>query len=157
MPAMMLEKLFGLPALDDFPGPFAHRAVAVSSELRQLWERTSRDSASNRTVEELHSARDAYRDLLRGHLKLLEDYISVSELHDRHLAPSTQIDELRRAAAGLRELHDELFPKWQTLDDLHDILRKKFTLPSAILDELAAKHPPPQSWFDETVDPFTAE
>jgi len=157
MPAMMLEKLFGLPALDDFPGPFARRATAVSREIRDLWERTSREAAAQRTVEELHAARDAYRDLLRGHLKLLEDYIAVSELHDRHLGPSTQIEELRRAAAGLRELHDELFPRWQSLDDLREILKRQLTLSPEKLNEIAAKHPPPQSWFEETIDPFTAE
>jgi len=158
MATMMLQKLFRLPAFDDFPGPFAHRATAVSRELREHWEHTSRDAAANRAVDELHAARDAYRDLLEGHLKLLEDYLSVARLHQLHLDPSSErIRELQEAFTGLQQLHNELFPRWQTLDDLREILRSKFTLPSVKLDELAAKHPPPQSWFDETIDPFTAE
>lgn len=158
MPALMLKKLFHLPAMDDFPGPFAHRAGLVSRELRELWERTSRDAAATRKIEELHATREAYRALLKGHLLLLEDYLSVAELHQLHLGPpSERVSELRRAEEGLRELHDELFPRWQTLDDLHAILAQKFTLSAAKLDELAAKSPPPQSWFDETLDPFTAE
>lgn len=158
MPALMLKKLFHLPAMDDFPGPFAHRASLASHELRELWERTSRDAAATRKVEELHAARDAYRALLQGHLRLLEDYLSVAQLHQLHLGPpSERISELRRAVENLRQLHDELFPRWQTLDDLQAILTKKFTLPAAKLDELAAKSPPPQSWLDEIIDPFTAE
>ena len=158
MPALMLKKLFHHPAMDDFPGPFAHRARLISHELRELWERTSRDAAANRKVEELHAAKDAYRALLQGHLRLLDDYLSVTELHQLHLGPSTErVSELRRAIENLRELHDELFPRWQTIDDLHAILTQKLTLPSTKLDELAAKSPPPQSWFDETLDPFTAE
>ena len=158
MPAMMLKKLFQIPALDDFPGPFVHRARSVSHELRDLWERTSRDAAANRKVDDLHAARDAYRALLQGHLRLLEDYLSVAELHQLHMgSASKRIAELRRAVDDLRQLHDELFPRWQTLDDLHAILTQKLTLPNAKLDELAAKHSPPQSWYEESIDPFTAE
>ena len=65
MPAMMLKKLFQLPALDDFPGSFVHRAKSVSHELRDLWERTSRDAAANRKVDwvnipTLDTAEDAF-------------------------------------------------------------------------------------------------
>ena len=47
--------------------------------------------------------------------------------------------------------------RWQTLDDLYQILIEKFTLPAAKLDEIAAKHPPPPSWFEGTDDPFSAD
>ena len=65
--------------------------------------------------------------------------------------------ELTRAVAELRALYDTLFPRWQTAQDLHEILIKRFSLPAGNLRELAASHPPPASWLDETDDPFSAD
>ena len=55
----------------------------------------------------------------------------------------------------VRRLYDELFPRWQTRDDLAHLLIEKFSLPAEKLRQLSAKHPPPASWLEETADPFT--
>jgi len=66
-----------------------------------------------------------------------------------------RVEELKEAANELKALHDELFPRWQTADDLHQLLVDKFSLAADKLRELAATHPPPTSWMEETIDPFS--
>lgn len=158
MATAMLRQLFRPHALDDFPGPFATAARRVSEELRAEWDRTSRDAAENRRLDELHAARDEYHALLKGHLRLLENYLSLTELHARAFGSDARwAEELSRAVGGLRSLHDELFPRWRTLQDLQQILIERFSLPAEALRELAAKSPPPAAWFEETADPFSAD
>lgn len=153
MATAMLEQLFRPPALADFTGPFA----AAAEGLRAEWDRTSRDAAENRRLDELHAARDEYRALLEGHLRLVEDYLALTELHQRAFGPNPACaGELNRVLGTLRGLHDELFPRWRTAQDLHQILVEKFSLPAAKLRDLAAKSPPPPAWFEETADPFSA-
>ena len=158
MSATLLHDLFGPPGLDDFPGPFAHRAREVAEELRAEWERTSRAAAETRRLDDLHAARDDYHDLLKGHLRLLEDYLALTELHQKVLGSNpVWADELRRAVDTLRTLYAELFPRWQTASDLHQIVIEKLTLPAERLRALAATYPPPAAWYEETADPFSAD
>lgn len=158
MATAILKQLFRSRALDDFPGPFAERARLTAGELRELWDRASRDAAENRRLEELHAARDEYRELLAGHLRLLNEYLSLAELHSRALGSNPAwAAELRHAVSDLQSLHDSLFPRWQTLQDLQHILIEKFSLPAEKLRERAALSPPPQAWFEETADPFSAD
>jgi hypothetical protein len=158
MSAAVLRDLFQLSEMDDFPGPFARRAGRVAEELRRLWDRTCRAAAANRTLPELHAARDDYEALLKGHLRLLDDYLAVAELHAQVFGPAAaRVEELRRAADELRRLYDQLFPRWKTFDDLCEIVTEHIQPSTDRLRELAAKHAPPQSWYDETDDPFTTD
>src|SRR5947208_1685385 len=128
MSAAILQQLFRPPALDDFPGPFARRAREVAMELRDLWERTCRAAAEARKVEELHAVRDEYHALLKGHIRLLDEYRTLTELHQRAFGPNpARTAELDEARAELHSLYDSLFPRWQTLDDLYQILIEKFS------------------------------
>lgn len=158
MSAVMSRDLFRLPDLEDFPGPFAERARTVAGELRERWEGACRDAAEHRKIPELHAAREEYHALLEGHLRLLEEYLAVAELHRRLFGPhAARVEELRRAVAELRGLRDELFPRWQTVDDLYRLIIEKLTPPAEQLKALAAKYPPPESWLNETDDPFSAD
>lgn len=140
---------------DDFPGPFALRARETAEEFRRDWDRTARDAAENHRLDELHASRDDYYALLSGHLRLLEDYLTLTEIHQRAFGPNhTWSTELTAAVGELKRLHDELFPRWQTADDLAGILAEKFSLPAGDLRELATRHAPPATWLDESDDPF---
>jgi hypothetical protein len=158
MMGAILRELFRPRAMDDFPGPFAHRARETAKQLREVWDRTSRDAAENRRLDDLHAARDDYQALLSGHLRLLEDYLALTKLHQRAFGSNPDwIEELTQAVDELKNLYDELFPRWQTAADLHQLLIEKFSLSADKLRALAAKSPPPQSWVEETVDPFSAD
>ncbi|HEV3438506.1 MAG TPA: hypothetical protein VG122_14175 [Gemmata sp.] len=158
MAVAMLRELFRPRAMADFPGPFAARARQVAEELRHDWDRTCRDAAENRRLEELHATRDDYQVLLKGHLRLLEDYLALTELHQSMFGSNpVWAEELSYAVGGLRNLYEELFPRWQTLQDLAQLAIEKFSLPTERLRELALKYPPPSSWYEETADPFYVE
>jgi hypothetical protein len=155
MAATILHELFRARELNDFPGPFARTARRVAGELRELWEATSRRAAESRRVEALHAARDDYHSLLLGHLRLMEDYLALAELHRRAMGASPEwSEELARAVGELKALYDGLFPRWQSADDLRHLLIEKFSLPADRLRALAASHPPPPPWAEETADPF---
>jgi len=156
MAGAMLRELFDQPTMNDFPGPFACRAKVAVDELRGSWERTCRAAAMNRRLGELHATRTEYESLLKGHLQLLKHYFALTKLHQEAFGPNqVWIDNLSLAVAELQQLYDSLFPRWQTAEDLNQILIQKFTLPFERLQQLAVSHPPPQSWFDETADPFS--
>lgn len=155
MATAMLDDLFRPPALDDFPGPFARRARQVAAELRGRWERTIRAAAEARKLPELHATRDDYRMLLEGHLRLIEQYQALSALHGQVFGSNPEwADDLAAAAGGLRGLYDQLFPRWQTLDDLYRIVGDAVAIPPEKWPALAAKFRPPDWWYDEDVDPF---
>lgn len=158
MAAAMLRELFRPRAMADFPGPFATRARRVVEELQHDWEQTSRNAAENRRIEELYLTRNDYQDLLNGHLRLLEYYLYLAKLHHRLFgANPLWAEELSRAICELKKHHDDLFPRWQTSQDLVQLLIEKFSLPSDKLQTLSAKYQPPPSWYEETADPFAAE
>jgi hypothetical protein len=50
---------------------------------------------------------------------------------------------------------DSLFPLWQVLDELEVILLEKMSIPNEDLKKLAAKYPPPSSWYDESENQLT--
>jgi hypothetical protein len=154
----MLYDLFQVPELDDFPGGFARRAAHVVEELKRRWKETCADAAEKRKVPDLHATRGEYQALLKGHLRLLEDYLRVAELHrDAFGSSPGRVEEMRRAADELRDFYDDLFPHWQTLDDLYAITIAMFSPSAERARLLAAKYPPPQSWLDETDDPFSSD
>lgn len=158
MVAPMLRDLFRPQAMADFPGPFASRVRQVAEELRLDWERTSRDAAENLRIHELHATRDDYQTLLEGHLLLLEDYLKLTKLHHRIFGSNPLwTDELNQAVEELKKLHDELFPRWKTSEDLAQILIEKLSPTPEQLRSYALKNPPPISWLEETTDPFSSE
>lgn len=158
MAAAMLRELFQPRAVADFPGPFATQAREVVEELRLDWEKTSRNAAENRRIEELHATRDEYRVLLEGHLRLLEDYSVLAKHHHRLLgANPLWTEELDQAVTVLKKHYDDLFPRWQSSNDLAQLLIEQFTLSAEKLKEIAAKSTPPSSWYEETIDPFSAD
>lgn len=77
MAAAMLRELLRPRAMDDFPGPFAHRARETAEQLRKVWSRISREAALNHRLDDLQAARDDYHALRVGHLRLLETAVSV--------------------------------------------------------------------------------
>ncbi len=85
-----------------------------------------------------------------GLLGIAEHYQGLAEAADSPLAADFQhvADEIRRQ-------RDELFNRWQTFEDLCQIVIEAVQPTVERLKEIAAKHPPPQSWYDETIDPFT--
>ncbi|MCI0702195.1 MAG: hypothetical protein L0241_14015 [Planctomycetia bacterium] len=90
-----------------------------------------------------------------------KSYLGLLDLHarltERDLSPHYARKELSQVIEELVKLRENIFSDWRTADDLANILVEKFSLPAEKLKELAAKYPPPQSWYEETTDPFSAD
>lgn len=130
----------------------------VARLLKDQWNGICREVATSGRLNELHAARG---DLLAVFDQLIEFYKSSAGLLDlkeqlsgRNGHARGSRDELTRETDGLIRLRDEIFSHWHTADDLAEILVEHFPLSSEQLKAYADRHPPPQSWYDETDDPF---
>src|SRR5437773_2031512 len=144
---MMAATLIGEYSLVDIA-----RLEAALAELAplpdQLAERRVklfRDVAASKRVDELHADREVLRRLYDNHIGIAEGYQTLAEAVGSPLAA-----EFERIADDVRTQRDELFSKWQTKDDLYRLLIEVIMPSKERRRELAAKYPPPQSWFDAT-------
>lgn len=116
--------------------------------LRSGWLALRR-AATDGKLEELHENRDLYRQVVDGTVAVgLMTAIAALALNWPKSA------DLERAARELVSLRDEIFSGWGTLDELAEKLMPDVALTHAQLVEIAKRNPPPQSWYDETDDPF---
>jgi len=145
----MLKDLMPLSEGNEGFGDFLRQASDLARSLPERWERAIRSASRSHTISVLHESRDEYRATLESHQRMLDELRAIAELRQQDTS------EIDTAASGLRALHDRLFPGWNTLDDLYRIVIESLTLPASRLDEIARKHPLPQSWWDETDDPFS--
>lgn len=145
----------------DHPNPPGGRADRIAHAIQRHWDEISRDAAEHRRVDELHSARDDYHSILLANIELLEKHLALTKVYlqvdDRGVSAIRLTDaakSLKGALARLKSHYDLLFPRWQTVDDLQQILIEKLSPSSEKLRDLAHRYPPPASWLDETIDPF---
>jgi hypothetical protein len=142
----------------EFAARDADRLAAVLAGMRdlpdQLAERRRtmfRDAALRRQVPELHAGRDDYRRLYDGYIESAERSRDLAEAAGSPLAA-----EFARVADEVRKQRDELFDRWQTLDDLYRIIVDALAIPPDRWPALAAGFRPPDWWYDEAEDPFAA-
>ncbi len=139
------------------------RAVALLGHYETLaqfaievWEATCRETLRTGDAEPLHAQRDQCEFFFKGELERIDDCLRiVAPREDREAIQShARLTALRDQLATK---YNEPFPKWQTLDDLEDILLAPMQLSQERCIELAKRFPPPQSWYEEDFDPFLPE
>ena len=128
------------------------------------WRRACANAVQSGTVDEIQRLRDDYQKVLLAHIKIIEGYLSLItefDLNERdHMLFGPSDDEFRptypermaQIRISLQAHYDRLFPRWQTIDDLEQIVLETVSPSSENLKALAATHSPPQSWYDESVD-----
>lgn len=124
--------------------------------LLDAWNHVCRRATETGSAEELHAARDDYQAFLLAHLKILDGLLTLSTRFEGEHPHAEIARLLAPTRERLQKHYDSLFPRWQTLEDLEAILLERVSLPSDQLKALAAKHPPPQSWYDEADAPPAA-
>ena len=141
----------------EFAARDADRLAAALAGMRdlpeQLTERRKQmfgDAAEARRLPELHAGRDDYRRLYDHYVGAAEHYAGVAEA-----AGDPSAADFARVADEVRAQRDDLFGRWQTLDDLYRVVIDLFTPSPERSAYLAAKYPPPASFWDETDDPFS--
>ena len=147
MVATPVRELFEPFSRSRQPEPWV-QPESIGESLVRAWDRVSADTLRSGDAEHLHATRDEYRTGLLAALQLLDGYLILTA---RSGDPA---DRLRASRDALQLHHNSLFPRWQTLDDLEGILLERITPSNAELKELAAKYPPPASWWEETENPF---
>lgn len=115
------------------------------------WQQVCHKAAYDGTAEELHAVRDRYEGLFAGYLRLLEGHQFIRTALDPKGDRSEYLEGVR---ARRQQTFDEIFGDWHTLEDLERKLVREMSIPNEKLLELAERSPPPQSWWDETDDPF---
>ena len=120
----------------------------MGRELLDAWDRVCKERLDAGDAEPLHDVRDEYLRVLLAHMKIIDGYLSLLDRDDSPRA-TAHADQVRATHQLLQQHHDKLFPRWQTLDDLEGILLAPLTPNNEALKALAAKSPPPQSWYDE--------
>lgn len=144
------------------PDPFFHHPdpwFLFERGRRQVvpaWDRVCAKTLRTGDAERLHAARDDYQAILLGYLKVLDGYqLLAGRFGDEFPFPPQELaDRLSETREEIQKHYDSLFPRWQTLDDLENILLERITPSNAELKELAKRYPPPQSWYKETENPF---
>lgn len=126
--------------------------LALPDQLVARRKQLFRDAAMEARAEELHAGREEYR-------RIYDDYIGVAERFRAlaETAGSPLVADFERVAGAIRGQRDEVFGRWQSFDDLCALLIEVIQPSAEKLKQLAAKYPPPQSWYDETDDPFTPD
>jgi hypothetical protein len=150
------------PVLRELAGPFRpffpfeepwYVYERGGKHLLHAWDHVSRQAIESGNAEELHAVRDDYQTFLHGHLKILDGLSILATRFNGEYRHPEIAGFVKRARDDIQKHYDSLFPRWQTLEDLEAILLERISLPNDRLKELAAKYPPPQSWYDEDETP----
>jgi hypothetical protein len=144
----VLRELAGTNLAQPSPGKLLED---VALRLTTAWEKTCHRAITTGNAEELHATRDDYQATLLGYLKILDGWLTVmSRFPGEYSEQSLKAVSLNQEQ--LQQHYGFLFPRWQTLDDLDAILLERVAIPNERLNSLAAKFPPPSSWYEEAFD-----
>ncbi|MGL6075171.1 MAG: hypothetical protein ACRC8S_13505 [Fimbriiglobus sp.] len=118
--------------------------------ILDAWQRACAECVRTGSAEPLHASRDDYQSMLLAYLKILGAQTVLHRLWKAQGSfPLELVRDLATARETLQKHYDSLFPRWQTLEDLEEILLEPTAPTSAELKSLAKSYPPPQAWYDE--------
>lgn len=145
------------PVLRELAGPFRPIiSFDYAQDVSDAWVRACGLATENGNADDLHAARDDYQAALLAHLKILDGWLTLLNRFPHEYPPGFAKD-FAGIRDNLQKHYDSLFPRWQTLEDLEAILLERISLPNDRLQKLAAKNPPPQSWYSEADAPHAAQ
>lgn len=126
---------------------------AILPNVREIWNTECiRAVADEDLAPLLHEQRDGYHRLLVGGIKILEGYLQVFDVLPRTVNFYKQSDRfaLFNAVKELKAHSHALFPRWDTMDDLEEILLEHIgkTL-RPLHDDYFKASAPLQAWYDE--------
>jgi hypothetical protein len=115
------------------------------------WKYVSERVIKEGNAEPLHSIRDDYQRALLGQQKIIDGYLLLASCFEPDHGQRV-IRHLTEARDRIQQHYDFLFPRWQTLEDLEELLLEGITPSNEILMEIAKRNPPPQRWYDESFE-----
>lgn len=135
------------PVLRELAGPypllpfvqepwFLHEPIA--RHLITAWEHTCWRVARDGSAADLHAVRDDYLAVLVGYIRILEGYLVLRTRFGGEAAYGDGLAQLAACRDHLQRHFDSLFPRWQTLGDLQELIRERTTIPEAVPDAVPA-------------------
>ncbi len=133
------------------------RVVSHVLALDQFWDQLCK-KAYRDGAEPLHAIRDKIELIWRLRADSIRDVKAIGErvfqLSGRAPTAWLHLDEAEKTVDRFSVI---VLDRWQSLEDLEDVLLARISIPNERLKKLAAQYPPPQSWYDETIDVFAPE
>jgi hypothetical protein len=130
------------------------RFLGEKEQFRHGWELLQREVIAGRAAE-VHQARERFVAAFRKRAELLRHACELLRFASRVSGQEMpQTEELLAEAADLEQKRALLESRWHTPEDLEDLVAESYPLPAARLKAIAARNPPPQSWYDEECRPF---
>jgi hypothetical protein len=129
-------------------------AIRLPERARALWRRLCEAGRAGR-ASAVHAAREDLQKDFERKLWVIEKARRISQefsvLTGKALADA---EVLKQAEDDLRRLHAEIFGRWQTLEDLEDLLASLYPFTNERLETLEKKYKPPAAWYSEEGKPF---
>ena len=118
------------------------------------WDQLSVAGRSGRTSE-VDAARNQLQASVQLKLRLAERALTYCEiLHVQTGETLAERKDLVRSYEKLQRFKTEVLDRWQSLEDLEEILVENFPLSAERLEKTAANCQPPASWYQEQGKPF---
>jgi len=129
-------------------------ALVFPEEMRRTWEELCRAGMAGKAAD-VHAAREGLLHRFEARLHLVDRVAAVAKMVTALTGLEMPgLERLPQAAAELVRLKESIFARWETLEDLEDMLAERFPLPNAKLEVLGRQYRPPQAWFDQEGKPF---
>jgi hypothetical protein len=123
-------------------------------QVRRRWEQL-RSAGWQGRAEEVHAARAAFLKEVEGKIRLAGQARRGAELLVLLAGqPPPAAPRLAEVEEELRRFQADVFERWQTLEDLEDLLAASFPLSGERLEALGKQHQAPPAWYSEEGKPF---
>jgi hypothetical protein len=118
------------------------------------WRRIVQEVATGET-KEVQAARPRLLGAFEKRLGLLKQtHALASWLSKLGRADVPEFDGLLTEIAGMEKLKANVLDRWQTAEDLEDLVARDYPLTSADLDRIGPHRRPPASFYTEQSKPF---
>ena len=150
----------GTPANSGYPrisSTFIDDHLAIADRVLANWKAMIHTMILEKKIEQLYSSRKEYEEIVRDWISQLDEFINLLINAFGPHYNDDSIGVLGRAQKSRRTLADfsnRIFQRWNTPDEFDDLLLDETAISPAVFDEFAKRFPPPQSWYDETDNPF---
>lgn len=124
----------------------------LSEQLEPRREKLFHQAAEPNRLRELHDGRADYLKILEVHQRIVERFQALAETVNSPLS-----SEFEAISEQLRQQRESLEQRWRSFEDLYALALEGLQPSSHRLQTLTVSHPPPESWMNETMDPFAAE
>jgi hypothetical protein len=136
--------------------PFAHLAEAFvalalgfAARLRPCWEEYQRAGWAGQ-ANRVHALRGGLLRTFEARLRYLAEAIRLASVAaDLTGRPVPGSERLSGAIQALEALKNEVFGRWNTLEDLEQILVETHPLSAERFDSLARHYRAPQAWYEQ--------